>query len=141
MQPLSQLAHASEGVAGATPAIVKRFRAAERLLAFESGRLEVLTLGGRTIGKGSYAPGWRWSQCAAGSSPLRRGSSEHVGLVLSGRARVRSREGGEVDLAAGDVFQATITDEYDMWVAGPRPCEILYLSGVQALIRELRGPA
>ncbi|HTT68605.1 MAG TPA: hypothetical protein VMF70_11290 [Gemmatimonadales bacterium] len=124
-----------------TSAVVKRFHTAERLLAFESGRIEIVTLGGQSIGKASYAPGWRWSECVSGSSPPVHGGPEPVGLVLSGRARVRSQEGSELDLLAGDVFRTSITGEYDMWVAGPRPCEILYVSGVETLIRALRGGA
>ncbi|HXY69912.1 MAG TPA: hypothetical protein VEH62_10725 [Gemmatimonadales bacterium] len=122
-----------------TSAVVKRFRTAERLLAFESGRLEVVTLGDQSIGKASYAPGWRWSQCVSGSSPPGGVPVETVGLVLSGRVTVRSQEGVELDLLAGDVFRAAIAGEYDMWVAGSRPCEILYVGGVEALIRALRG--
>lgn len=141
MPPFGQAARVSPLAQSDTTAVVKRFHTAERLLAFESGRIEIVTLGGQAIGKASYAPGWRWSQCVSGSSPPARLGAEPVGLVLSGHATVRSQEGSEMDLLAGDVFSAAITGEYDMWVAGPRPCEILYVSGVETLIRALRGTA
>jgi hypothetical protein len=113
--------------------IVKRFDEADRVLSFENGRLEIISVGGCTIGKGSLAPGWRWSAIASrgpgGALP------EHVGVVLSGRAKVRIREGSEIDLMPGDFFH--ITTEEDVWVVGYRPCEILYLDGVESLTRQM----
>lgn len=119
---------------GAVDVIVKRFDSPERVLAFEHGRLEVITVGGKAIGKGSYAPGWRWSR-GAGASRTRGGPPEHVGVVLSGRIKVRLHEGEEIDLAPGDFFH--LSDEEDEWVVGYRACEVLYLSGVEALIKQL----
>jgi hypothetical protein len=114
--------------------IVKRFDSAERVLSFEQGRLEVIVVGGKAIGKGSYAPGWRWSRVALNGA--RRGLPEHVGVVLSGRAKVRTRGGAELDLMPGDFFH--VSTEEDACVVGYRPCEILYLSGVEALIQQLQ---
>jgi hypothetical protein len=120
---------------------IKRFERPEHLLVFDSGRLEVITVGGQAIGKGSYAPGWRWSRCATSTASMRGGLSETVGVVLSGQARVKLREGDEVDLHPGDFFHTVIASGHDEWVVGQRPCEILYLSGVEALIRQLRAAA
>ena len=61
--------------------------------------------------------------------------------MLSGQARVRLREGDEVDLNPGDFFHTVIAHGHDEWVVGQRPCEILYLSGVETLIRQLRAAA
>jgi Cupin domain len=121
--------------------VVKRFDRPERLIVFDSGRLEVVTVGGQAVAKGSYAPGWRWSRCAA-PQPVGRGPvPEPVGVVLSGHARVVGGDGATVDLNPGDLFHAPVTIEHDEWVVGPRPCEILYLHGVETLIRQLRGAA
>lgn len=135
-----QTGRASNPSAETLALIVKRFDRPEQLLVFDSGRLEVITVGGRAIGKGSYAPGWRWSRCATQTAPLSGGLAEPVGVVLSGQARFAAPDGEEVDLHPGDLFQTPTTTTWDEWVVGQRPCEILYLSGVEALIRRLRGP-
>jgi len=122
----------------ATPdatSIVKRFDNPERVLVLDQGRLEVITVGGKTLGKGSYAPGWKWSLCATAPALSGRGMPEHVGVVLSGRAKVLIHDGSEIELTPGGFFH--ITSEDDAWVVGYRPCEILYLSGVEALIKQL----
>jgi mannose-6-phosphate isomerase-like protein (cupin superfamily) len=130
---------AAAASAGLAP-VVKRFDRPERMLVFDSGRLEVITVDGQAIGKGSYAPGWRWSRCTVRGSPALGLHPEALGVVLSGHARVACGDGMELDLQPGDCFLAALTTEHDEWVVGPRPCEILYLRGVETLIRQLGGP-
>ena len=119
--------------------IVKRLDAPETLLAFDQGRLELITIGGRLVGKGRYAPGWRWSNTI---TPLRRAGSapgKVAGVVLAGRARLQVTGGPAVDLTPGDFFQ--IAAEYESWILGYRPCEILYLDGIEYLLDRLHeGP-
>ena len=130
-----QAAHVSGRAAADITSIVKRFDAPERALVFEKGRLEVITVGGWAIGKGSYLPGWRWSHCVTALAPARNELPEQVGVVLTGRAKVLLHDGREIELNPGDFFH--ITAEDDEWVVGYRPCEILYLSGVEELIRQV----
>src|SRR5262245_50028851 len=75
-------------------------------------------LGPVSIGRGVYRPGWRWSEHVR---PLRgRESDEHIGYVISGRLRIRSREGVEVDIGPGEAFVAA--SGHDAWVVGGDPC-------------------
>src|SRR5262249_12067611 len=78
---------ASSAVPFDSPCIIKRFDAPEHVLAFDNGRLEVIAIGDRFIGKGSYGAGWRWSVAANKTFPGDR-SLDHAGVVLSGRAKV-----------------------------------------------------
>jgi len=130
-----QAAHVSDRAASDTTSVVKRFDTPEKALVFEKGRLEVITVGGRAIGKGSYLPGWRWSHCVTAPAAARSELPEQVGVVLTGRAKVLLHDGREIELNPGDFFH--ITAEDDEWVIGYRPCEILYLSGVEAMIRQV----
>ena len=115
------------------PLVAKRFDAPERALAFDHGRLEVISVGGQLIGKGRYAPGRRWSQVASGAHQARRAVelTGVVGVLLSGRAKAKTADAGELDLMPGDFF--SLSGNHDVWVVGFRPCEILYLGGTEAL--------
>lgn len=112
--------------------IVKRFDAPESVLVLDQGRLELITVGGRLVGKGSYAPGWRWSQVLAAYRRAVTGTRELAGVVLSGRAKIRTAGGVEVDLTPGDFFHVAV--DHESWVVGYRPCEILYFGGMEALV-------
>ena len=47
--------------------ILKRFENPDEVRTFEKGKFEVINLGGMTIGRATYQPGWKWS---ADVSPL-----------------------------------------------------------------------
>ncbi len=42
---------------------VKRFDAPDEVRAFEGrGKADVVVVGGHTVGRGVFEPGWRWSE-------------------------------------------------------------------------------
>ncbi len=141
MMPARQVVPVSPHVSPQAPPLAKRFRAPDQLLAFENGRLDVLSIDGATVAKGSFAPGWRWSQCVRPAPMLARRPASYVGLVLSGRVGVRTSDGESMELASGDLFQGSLGAEDEAWVIGYQPCEILYVRGAEAVIRRLEGRA
>ncbi|MGH7545522.1 MAG: cupin domain-containing protein [Gemmatimonadota bacterium] len=113
--------------------VIKRFEAPDEVRCFEKGLFEVAALGGLTVGRARYDPGWKWSQHVG---PLVGATScdvSHVGLVLSGRAAVRMDDGREVELRAGDLF--AIGPGHDSWVIGDEPYVSLHLAGGEAYAR------
>ena len=42
-------------------AIVKRFDKPDEIRQFPKGRFELVTIAGRTFGRATYEPGWKWS--------------------------------------------------------------------------------
>jgi hypothetical protein len=64
--------------------ILKRFENPDEVREMPKGRFEVVHLGGMTIGRATYQPGWRWSEHVGPSVGALRCDVEHVGLVLSG---------------------------------------------------------
>ena len=55
--------------------ILKRFEEPDEVRVFEKGKFELVTVGGMTIGRASYEPGWKWSlHVGAAESPQRRRS-------------------------------------------------------------------
>ena len=80
---------------------------------FEKGRFEVYEVGPMTLGRATYEPGWRWS--------------EHVGLVVSGRAAVKMDDGEERVMEPGDLFY--VPPGHDSWVVGDEPYVSLHIMG------------
>jgi len=41
--------------------VLKRFKAPDEIRTLVKGRFEIIRLGGITIGRATYEPGWKWS--------------------------------------------------------------------------------
>ena len=75
--------------AAMTDVILKRLEQPDEAHTFELGRFELVTLGGMTIGRATYLPGWRWSRHVGASSVRHTARFEHIGLVSRGTLRPR----------------------------------------------------
>jgi quercetin dioxygenase-like cupin family protein len=111
-----------------TDAILRRFEDPDEVRRFELGTFELVSLGGMTIGRATYQPGWRWST-HVGSGPDDRCQVEHVGLVLSGRAAVLMDDGSESVMKPGDIFH--VPRGHDSWVVGDEPYVSLHFVGAE----------
>ncbi len=107
--------------------ILKRFEQSDEVRTFEKGKFEVVKIGGMTIGRASYQPGWKWSLHVGKASGATSCSVEHVGLVVSGRATAAVDDGRIVEMKAGDLFY--IEPGHDSWVVGDEPYVSLHFMG------------
>ncbi|MFZ0564155.1 MAG: hypothetical protein WAM43_21255, partial [Terriglobales bacterium] len=41
--------------------VLKRFEEPDEIRTFEKGKFELVHIGGMTIGRATYQPGWKWS--------------------------------------------------------------------------------
>jgi quercetin dioxygenase-like cupin family protein len=109
------------------PVRIERFESAGETRTFEKGRFEVVEIGGMTVGRATYEPGWKWSEHVGPSAGTRSCEIEHVGLVVSGRAAVRMDDGTELVLEPGDLFH--VPPGHDSWVVGDEPYISIHLLG------------
>lgn len=107
--------------------ILKRFESPDEVRNFEKGRFEVVHIGGMTIGRATYSPGWKWSKHVGPSVGKKSCDVEHVGMVLSGRATAAMDDGRVIEMKAGDIFY--IAPGHDSWVVGDEPYVSLHLLG------------
>ena len=94
----------------------------------DKGRIELVTLGGATVGRATFEPGWRWSEHVKLIAGTELCEATHLGYVVSGRQAVRMADGTEVELAPGDAF--VVGAGHDAWVVGDEPCVTLDFSGL-----------
>jgi len=106
----------------------KRFDVDGDVRVFAKGRFEVVQIGGLTIGRATYEPGWRWSEHVGPTVGATRCTVEHVGLVLSGAAVVAFDDGSVVTLSAGELFYVPPVP-HDSWVVGNEPYVSLHFLG------------
>lgn len=112
--------------------ILKRFDAPDEIREFPKGKFETITLGGMTIGRATYQPGWKWSEDVGKAMGEAFCTVEHVGMVISGRATAAMKnEDGSLDVVemkAGDLFYVP-GHPHDSWVAGDEPYVSLHFLG------------
>ena len=108
--------------------ILKRFEAPDETRRFDKGKLEIVRIGGMTIGRASYEPGWRWSEHVSPIAGTPQCEVEHVGMVLSGRAMAAMKDGTEIELNAGSLFYVPPVP-HDSWVIGDEPYVSLHFLG------------
>ena len=117
-----------------TDVILKRFETPDEVRTFEKGRFEIVELGGVTIGRATYEPGWRWSEHVAPLSGTPFCDVEHVGLVISGCATAAMVGGETVELKPGDLFYVPAAP-HDSWVVGDEPYVSLHFLGAKSYTR------
>src|SRR5579872_6507484 len=106
---------------------LKRFDHPDEVRTFEKGRFEIVRIGGMTIGRATYQPGWKWSTHVGAALGKRSCEVEHVGLVISGRATAAMDDGSVTEMRAGDIF--FIAPGHDSWVVGDEPYVSLHFMG------------
>ena len=103
--------------------ILKNFDKPDVTRNFEKGKFEIISIGGMTIGKATYKPGWKWSVDVSPLSETKFCNVEHLGMVIEGSATVAFEKKEIITLTPGDVFYVS-PKPHDSWVVG----EIDYVS-------------
>jgi len=108
--------------------ILKRFENPDEVREFTRGRFELVTIGGMTIGRATYQPGWKWSTDVGPGVGAARCNVEHLGMVVSGRATVSFDDGKVWQLTPGSIFYVP-PEPHDSWVLGDEPYVSLHFLG------------
>jgi len=110
--------------------ILKSFEAPDEVRVMQKGRFGIVHVGGMTIGRATYEPGWKWSEHVGPGVGATRCNVEHVGLVLSGCATAAFDDGRVVELRAGELFHI-LPIPHDSWVIGDEPYISLHFLGAE----------
>ena len=109
--------------------ILKRFDSPDETRTFPLGKFELIHIGGMTIGRATYEPGWKWSTHVGAALGQTLCQVEHVGQVISGAATAAMTDGRVIELHPGDFFY--IGPGHDSWVLGNEPYVSLHFQGAQ----------
>jgi hypothetical protein len=107
--------------------ILKRFEKSDQVRVFDKGRFELVHVGGMTIGRARYEPGWKWLVHVGQALGKTSCDVEHVGIVLAGRATAAMDDGRIVEMKPGDLFYIELGR--DSRVVGDEPYVSLHLMG------------
>jgi mannose-6-phosphate isomerase-like protein (cupin superfamily) len=106
----------------------KGFGKPDEVREFPKGRIELVKIGGTTVGRAILEPGWRW---ATSVKPIAKTSSceaSHFQYLVSGVLRVHMDDGTEFDCKPGDV--SLLPSGHDAWVVGSEPVVVVDFQGM-----------
>jgi hypothetical protein len=95
---------------------------------FPKGRVEVVHIGGATVGRAVLEPGWRWATSVQPLVKTKSCEAAHFQYHVAGVLRVRMDDGSEFDCKPGDV--SLLPAGHDAWVVGNEPAVIVDFQGM-----------
>ena len=101
----------------------KSFATADEIRTFGQGKAEMLKIGGGVVGRLILQPGWRWSKDVKPIAGTEWCEAPHFQYHVSGRLRVKMRDGEEFEVGPGEV--SYLPSGHDAWVVGNEPAVIV----------------
>jgi quercetin dioxygenase-like cupin family protein len=95
---------------------LKTLKTPDETRGFERGKIEVVNIGGGTVGRATFEPGWKWSEHVKPIAKTELCQAPHFFYQISGRMGVKMADGHEFECGPGDV--AVIPPGHDAWVVG-----------------------
>jgi len=106
----------------------KNFSQTADVREFPRGRLELIEIGGATVGRAVFQPGWRWSTSVKPIAKTASCEPPHFQYHVSGVLRIRMVDGTEFDCKPGDV--SLLPSGHDAWVVGDEPAVVIDFQGM-----------
>lgn len=82
---------------------VKNFGKPDEVRTFPKGRLELIKIGGATIGRAIFEPGWKWSESIQPLATTKSCEAPHFQYHVPGVLKIRMDDGSEFACKPGDV--------------------------------------
>jgi len=106
----------------------RNFSAPNEVRTFEKGKVEIVNVGGATIGRATFEPGWKWSTCVKPIAKTGSCQAAHFGYQVSGTMVTRMDDGTESTTRAGDAV--SLPPGHDAWVVGNEPVVFVDFQGM-----------
>ena len=106
----------------------KSFGKPDEVRTFDKGKVEIINIDGRAIGRATFQPGWKWSESVKPLVKTESCEAPHFQYHVSGTLRIKTDDGTERDCKAGDV--SMLGSGHDAWVIGSEPVVIVDFQGM-----------
>jgi hypothetical protein len=106
----------------------KSFSRPDEVREFPLGKLELLNIGGRVVGRATLQPGWKWSTSVKPMVNTKSCEAPHFQYHVSGTIMVVMDDGTRMECKAGDV--SLLPMGHDAWVVGDEPVVLVDFQGM-----------
>ena len=107
---------------------LKSFGKPDEIREFPKGRLELIKVGGATVGRAIFEPGWRWSTSVQPIVKTKSCEAPHFQYHVSGTLKILMDDGTELECHPGDV--SLLPSGHDAWVVGEEPAVVVDFQGM-----------
>ena len=114
----------------------KSINSPDEVRTFDRGKVELVKVGGASIGLATFQPGWKWSTCVKPIAKTSSCQAAHYIYQLSGTMTTKMDDGTEMTSNAGDVLN--IPSGHDAWVVGNEPVVFVDFQGMVDYARQGR---
>lgn len=113
----------------------KGFEKADEVRTFPKGKLELMKIGGATIGRATLDPGWRWSTSVQPIAKTKSCEAPHFQYHVAGTLKVAMDDGTEFECRPGNI--SYLPSGHDAWVVGNEPVVIVDFQGMKEYAKKL----
>lgn len=106
----------------------KSFDKPDEVREFPLGKVELINIGGATIGRATFQPGWRWSTSVQPLAKTKSCEAPHYQYHLAGTLHVVMDDGTVLECKPGDV--SLLPTGHDAWVVGNEPVVVVDFQGM-----------
>lgn len=107
---------------------LKAFNKPDEVREFPLGKVELVNIGGATIGRATFQPGWKWSTSVQPLVKTQSCEAPHFQYHVSGHLKVKMDDGTVLDCKPGDV--SLLPMGHDAWVVGNEPAVVIDFQGM-----------
>ena len=107
---------------------VKKFGKPDELRKFANGKLQLISLGGASIGRAVLEPGWKWSKDVKPIARTKSCEAPHFQHHETGILHIKMDDGTEMDVGPGEV--SWVPPGHDAWVGGVEPVPLIDFQGM-----------
>jgi hypothetical protein len=107
---------------------VKNFGKPDEVRDVPKGKVELVNVGGGTVGRATLQPGWRWSTSLKPIAKTKSCEAPHFQYHISGVLHIAMDDGSEFDCKPGDV--SMLPPGHDAWVVGNEPVVVVDFQGM-----------
>jgi hypothetical protein len=107
----------------------KNFSKPDETRTFPKGKLDVVNVGGHSMGRAEFEPGWKWSESVKPIAQTDSCQAPHMGYVISGKMAVVMDDGTKFEFGPGDAM--SIPPGHDAWIVGNENCVVVDFMGFE----------
>lgn len=107
---------------------LKSFDRPDEVREFPKGRVELIKIGGATIGRAIFEPGWRWATSVQPIANTKSCEAPHFQYHVAGTMKIVMDDGTELECNPGDV--SFLPSGHDAWVVGNESAVVVDFHGM-----------